>query len=162
MSKDPARPAPDHADVLLPPPALFGGALLFGLIFDWLLGWHLPMPFFARSMLAAILVGIGLVPLLASLKALHDAKTAIPPWKSTRQIVISGPYKFSRNPIYIGMTLIYIGLVIWFGSGTGLLLLLPILATLHFGVVLREEAYLTRKFGEMYKNYCATTPRWLQ
>ncbi len=152
----------DHANVLLPPPALFGGALLLGLIIDWLFGWHLPMPLFARSLLAIILIGIGAVPVAAALYTLNQANTAILPWMSTRQIVTTGPFKFSRNPIYIGMVLVYVGLVIMLGSGAGLVLLLPVLGVLHFGIVLREEAYLMGKFGEMYKNYCASTPRWLQ
>lgn len=162
MSKESSGHAPDHANVLLPPPALFGGALLLGLTVDWLFGWHLPMPVFARSLLALILIGIGAVPLIAALLALKQANTAIPPWLPTRQIVTTGPYKFSRNPIYIGLVLVYVGLVIMLGSGAGLVLLLPVLGILHFGIVLREEAYLTGKFGEMYKNYCASTPRWLQ
>ena len=152
----------DHANVLLPPPALFGGALLVGLALDWFLGWHLPMPLFARSLLAIILIMLGAVPLGAALYTLNKARTAIVPWHSTKRIIDSGPYRFTRNPIYVGMILIYLGLVIWLGSGTGFLLLLPVLFMLHFGVVLREEVYLARKFGEEYTAYCQQTPRWLQ
>lgn len=152
----------DHADVLLPPPALFGGALLAGLALDWLLGWHLPMPLFARSLLALIVIILGLVPIGSAVLTLQKARTAILPWHSTTRIISAGPFKFSRNPIYLGMVLVYIGLVILSGSGTGIVLLLPVLLTLHFGVVLREEAYLTKKFGEEYTAYSAQTPRWLQ
>lgn len=148
--------------MILPPPVLFGGALLAGLALDWLLGWHLPMPLFARSLLALILIVLGAVPLGAALLALRKARTAIIPWHSTTRLLSDGPYRHTRNPIYLGMILIYLGLVIWLGSGTGFMLLPPVLFTLHFGVVLREEAYLARKFGEAYTAYCAQTPRWLQ
>ncbi len=158
MPKDSA----DHAHVLLPPPALFGGALLAGLALDWLLGWHLPMPLFARSLLALILIVLGAVPLATALVTLHKARTAIVPWHSTSRIINDGPFRYTRNPIYLGMILIYLALVIWLGSGAGFMLLLPVLFTLHFGVVLREEAYLSHKFGEAYKAYCEQTPRWLQ
>lgn len=148
--------------VLLPPPVLFGGALGLGIALDWLLGWHLPMPLFARSLLSFILCGLGAIPAGSALAALRAAKTAIPTWKPVTALVTSGPYRYSRNPIYIGLILIYLGLVILLGSGTGLALLLPVVALLHFGVVLREEVFLKKKFGAAYQSYAESTPRWMQ
>lgn len=152
----------ETANVIAPPPVLFVGALVIGLVIDWLFGWHLPMPLFARSLLGLIVVLIGAIPLGLALIELRRANTPVEPWKPTRQIVTEGPYRFTRNPIYIGMSFIYLGLVIVFGSGAGFLLLLPVLVTLHFGVVLREEAYLAARFGKLYEAYCEKTPRWLQ
>lgn len=163
--KKPAQKAPERTDapaVVLPPPLLLGGALLVGLALDFVAGWHLPMPLFARSLLGIILCGLGALPAVTAIRTLREANTPVPTWLPVRQIVTTGPYRYSRNPIYVGLILIYLGLVIILGSGTGLLLLLPLVGVLHFGVVLREEEYLNARFGDAYKKYCASTPRWLQ
>jgi protein-S-isoprenylcysteine O-methyltransferase Ste14 len=75
--------------------------------------------------------------------------------------VVEGPYKVTRNPIYIGFVLAYFGLAIMLTSVWVLLLLIPVLIVLQRGVVEREETYLERQFGETYRKYQARVPRWL-
>ena len=76
-------------------------------------------------------------------------------------VVETGPYRFTRNPMYLGMVIIQIGLCLTF-SLDWLIFLTPILwAALHFGVVLREEAYLEAKFGAPYQHFKGRTRRWL-
>ncbi len=74
---------------------------------------------------------------------------------------LDGPYTITRNPIYIGLILVYFGLAIVMTSLWVLLLLIPVLMILQRGVVLPEEAYLERKFGDAYRKYKARVPRWL-
>ncbi len=87
--------------------------------------------------------------------------TSLPPGTPTRAIVTSGPYRFSRNPVYVAMLLILSGIglhkdCVWF------LLLTPVLfGLLHWGVVLREERYLERKFGSTYLDYKSRVRRWV-
>ena len=76
-------------------------------------------------------------------------------------LVVEGPYRFTRNPIYIGFVLVYLGFAIVLTSIWLLLLLIPVLFILQRGVVEREEAYLAGKFGEAYWKYQARVPRWL-
>lgn len=74
----------------------------------------------------------------------------------------SGPYRFTRNPIYIGLSAVYLGIAALAGSLWIALMLVPALFILQFGVVLREEAYLERRFGDDYRAYRARVPRWIQ
>jgi len=75
--------------------------------------------------------------------------------------VVTGPYHVTRNPIYVGFVLAYFGFAVMLTSMWVLLLLIPVLIILQRGVVLREEDYLERQFGEAYTKYKARVPRWL-
>jgi len=79
----------------------------------------------------------------------------------TTTIVDTGPYRFTRNPIYLAMLLGLIGLAIALNSLWLLLTLVPFVLVIRYGVVAREEAYLERKFGEDYRRYRARVRRWL-
>jgi protein-S-isoprenylcysteine O-methyltransferase Ste14 len=83
------------------------------------------------------------------------------PGKPATTLVTKGPYRVTRNPIYIGFTLLYFGIAILATSVWMLLLLVPLLIILQKGVVEREEVYLDSKFGEAYQKYQARVPRWL-
>src|SRR5437868_11453240 len=79
----------------------------------------------------------------------------------TTAIVESGPYRFTRNPIYLGMFLGLIGLAIAFDTLWLLMMLVPFALVIRYGVVAREEAYLERKFGDVYRGYRSRVRRWL-
>ena len=84
-----------------------------------------------------------------------------PPTRPTISIVDTGPYRFTRNPIYLGMMLALVGLAIAFDSLWPLVTLVPFALVIRYGVVAREEAYLERRFGEVYRGYGARVRRWL-
>ncbi len=79
----------------------------------------------------------------------------------TTAIVETGPYRFTRNPIYLGMFLGLVGLAIAFDSLWLLVMLVPFTLAIRYGVVAREEAYLERKFGDAYRQYRARVRRWV-
>ena len=81
--------------------------------------------------------------------------------KPTMSIVTAGPFRFTRNPLYLGVTLIYCGLALVSNTWWGFVLLVPVLLLIHFGVVAREERYLERKFGDSYRQYRASVRRYL-
>ena len=81
--------------------------------------------------------------------------------KSTMTIVTDGPYRFTRNPIYLGMFLGQTGLAIGFNNLWVLAMLIPFYLVLRYGVVAREEAYLEHKFGNVYSDYKSHVRRWL-
>jgi protein-S-isoprenylcysteine O-methyltransferase Ste14 len=83
------------------------------------------------------------------------------PGRPTTAITSSGPYRFSRNPLYVSLTLMFLGLTLAANTWWGLVLLVPVLMLMHFGVVLREERYLDRKFGETYRQYRASVRRYV-
>jgi protein-S-isoprenylcysteine O-methyltransferase Ste14 len=89
------------------------------------------------------------------------AGSNVPTNRPTITIVEDGPYRFSRNPIYLRMFLGQIGLAIAFDNLWLLILLVPFALAIQYGVVVREEAYLGRKFGDVYHNYCSRVRRWL-
>jgi protein-S-isoprenylcysteine O-methyltransferase Ste14 len=89
------------------------------------------------------------------------AGSNVPTNRPTTTIVESGPYRFTRNPIYLGMFLGLIGLTIAFDTLWLLVMLVPFALVIRYGVVAREEAYLDRKFGEVYRAYRSRVRRWL-
>ena len=85
----------------------------------------------------------------------------VPTSMPTTTIVDAGPYRFTRNPIYLGMIVGLIGLAIAFDSLWLLVALMPFALVIRYGVVAREEAYLERKFGDVYRRYRSRVRRWL-
>jgi protein-S-isoprenylcysteine O-methyltransferase Ste14 len=74
---------------------------------------------------------------------------------------MSGPFRFSRNPLYLALTLLYLGLTLALNTWWGIVLLVPVLIIMHWGVILREERYLEQKFGESYRQYRSKVRRYL-
>ncbi|HVD00411.1 MAG TPA: isoprenylcysteine carboxylmethyltransferase family protein [Candidatus Dormibacteraeota bacterium] len=148
-----------HPDVIAPPPLLFLGPLLAGL----LLGRLVRPP---RMPGPVRLLGL---PLLAAGAALggwffatmRRAGTPVDPYETPVALVTEGPFEYSRNPAYLCMTLIYTGVSLLAGAGWSLLMLPGVLAVVDRGVVRREEAYLEDHFGAAYREYRARVGRWL-
>ena len=111
--------------------------------------------------LGLALGGFGLFLILWAARRFSGAGTAIPPYRPTTALVTDGPYRRSRNPIYLGMAFIYLGVV----SGTvslGALVLLPlVILVMEFGVIRREERYLETRFGAAYRSYRSQVRRWI-
>lgn len=153
----------DHADVVIMPPLLFLGALALGALLSFVVPIG-PTPGSANRLaltVGATFVLIGFALAALSVRNFHLAGTSVVPSEPATALVATGPYRFTRNPIYIGFVLAYFGFAIMLTSMWVLLLLIPVLAILQRGVVLREEAYLERQFGDAYRNYRARVPRWL-
>jgi len=92
---------------------------------------------------------------------MQAAGTNVNPALPTIAIVASGPFRFSRNPLYLALTLLYFGLTLAFNTWWGIVVLIPLLIIMHRGVVLREERYLDQKFGETYRQYRSKVRRYL-
>jgi len=88
------------------------------------------------------------------------ARTNIDPYKPSTALVTGGPYRFTRNPIYVAMTLLYVGAALSFRIIPALILLPVALLLLQFGVIRREERYLEAKFGDRYREYRSSVRRW--
>ncbi len=87
--------------------------------------------------------------------------TNINPALPATTLVTSGPFRFSRNPLYSALTLLYLGLTLAVNTWWGIVVLVPLLTVMHRGVVLREERYLEEKFGGRYRQYRSKVRRYL-
>jgi protein-S-isoprenylcysteine O-methyltransferase Ste14 len=153
----------DYADVTVKPPLLFGAALALGYVLSlyWPLGPGLASPNALALTVGLLFIVLGFALAIFSVRAFRRAGTHVVPGEPATALVTAGPYRFTRNPIYIGFVLVYFGLSIVLTSMWVLLLLIPTLVILQRGVVKREEAYLERKFGDAYRAYKARVPRWV-
>ena len=127
---------------------------------------HLVFPLHIFPMTLAREIGVVCIlvscPLaLLTLRALSRAHTPVDPMKPTTALVTEGPLRYSRNPIYVALTLLYLGVAFLVNAWWILLLVVPVLLVIRYGVIAREEAYLTRKFGDAYRQYTAQVRCWL-
>ena len=151
--------------VRFPPPFLFAGALLLA----WLLETQvLSLPIMERPYPVPLLVTIGYVLVAAGLGVtawgmvtFARARTAIIPHRAASRLVDTGPYRFTRNPMYTGMTLAYLGGCLLLDSWWAAVLLPVALVLLYRLVVQREERYLAAEFGGAYEDYRRRVKRWI-
>ena len=151
----------DTAQVIIRPPLGWGFAVIVGLA----LNWFVPLPFLPADLpagwLGAMVFVLALALLAWAIVTITRAGSNVPTNLPTTTIVESGPYRFTRNPIYLGMFLGLIGLAIAFDNLWLLMMLAPFALVIRYGVVAREEAYLERKFGDVYRGYRSRVRRWL-
>jgi protein-S-isoprenylcysteine O-methyltransferase Ste14 len=154
--------ARDVAGVIALPPFIFLGFLVAATVLEAiaplpLLGTHA----IARYVVGAVLSLGGFVMIGLGTRRFVAAGTNIPPNLPTTALVVEGIYGRTRNPLYLGATLVYLGLSVAAGSLWALVLLVPLLWVINVGVIAREERYLDRKFGDAYRAYKARVRRWV-
>lgn len=148
------------AGVIAPPPILFAAGFCAGLLLDRTLP-RLPSGLTSGRITGTLLVAAGLGLAGWGFKTMQDTGTPVIPTQPTTRLVTTGPFRYTRNPGYAGMALLYIGLALLLNRLGPLLTLPGVFAALTRGVVEKEEAYLERKFGDQYRSYQAAVPRWL-
>jgi protein-S-isoprenylcysteine O-methyltransferase Ste14 len=171
----------DTPGVIAPPPLIYLGFLFIGwglaelgarpeaveagyswlaAGFGWLAaGFNLEIEVRRGIALTLIIAGLLLDGMAAGL--FRRRGTAVEPWKPSTVLINEGPYRFSRNPIYLGFALMQVGIGLWSDRLAVLLMVIPAIIATNNWVIAREEAYLTRKFGEPYERYLTQVRRWL-
>lgn len=155
-----SRDRADHPGVITHPPFLYAGSLAVGAVLDQLV----PLPVLSpgRGFGPGItLVALGLAIAVWCVLLFRRAGTNAPTHRPATAIVTDGPYRFSRNPMYVGVTVLSVGIALWANSWWMLGLLIPTFVIMNVGVVAREERYLAAKFGDEYLAYKARVRRWL-
>lgn len=150
----------DHAGVIAPPPLIYFGTLAVGLITNF----FAPITFLPGGInvtLGELCIVLGLGIAFSAFITMHRAGTPPDPGEPVRALVVGGPFRFTRNPIYIALALIYLGVTCIFNTLIALALLPIALATIHIGVIRREEKYLEIKFGDEYLQYKERVRRWI-
>ncbi len=154
--------APDVAGVIALPPLIFLGFLAVATVLEAILSLPVPVAHSLASYVAGVaLAAGGFVMIAIGTRRFAAAGTNIPPTLPTTALVVDGIYGRTRNPLYLGTTLIYLGLSVAAGSLWAIGLLVPLLWVINVGVVKREERYLERKFGDAYRDYKARVRRWI-
>lgn len=150
----------DHAPVRVVAPILFGSDYVVGALLQW---WR-PLPVFGSPMrwIAGVLLALPALALGAwSLANMHRAGTSPNPHQASKVLVEAGPYRVTRNPMYLSMVLVCAGLACAFRA-TWAVVLLPVAAWLvNRWVIAPEERYLTERFGDAYTAYRARVRRWI-
>lgn len=144
---------------MIPPPLWYAA----GLIVAWLLSKRLPIPVtpIAHAAVGWVCVAFGLAFVVPALIVFAKAKTSVAPVRPTTALVTTGPYRYTRNPIYVGLAFAYIGIAL-LASWLWAFALLPfVIACVHWMSVLREERFLEERFGVEYDEYKDKVPRWL-
>jgi protein-S-isoprenylcysteine O-methyltransferase Ste14 len=142
------------------PPVIYGASIIIGLAFHWI--W--PRPLLSGAALAAVgsaVVAASLLLLGAAVRRFRAAGTPVPARKPTTAIVRTGPYRFSRNPIYLAFSMLQLGIAIWVNSWWLVATLAGAIVLIHYVVIPREERYLEARFGDEYRDYRTSVRRWL-
>ena len=151
------------AGVIARPPFLYLACLVLGFALDRLL--PLPLAFLEVTLVrwtaGGGLIGVGIAIMAAGIRNFSHAATPVPSNRPVRALVTTGIHGWSRNPIYVCMFLLYAGIGLAARSPWVLILALPLVIVLRYGVVAREETYLERRFGDTYRDYKARVRRWL-
>ena len=151
---------PDRPDVVAFPGVLY--ALAFALAYCLTL--VRPLPFLAPEIArwAGAALGIaGAILILWGVASMRRGQTNIYPSLLATALVTTGPFRFTRNPLYVALAILYLGLTLEFNTAWGLIVYVPLALIMHYGVILREERYLERKFGQPYRDYCSRVRRYL-
>jgi len=150
----------ETSGVIAPPPLIY----LAGLVTGLLLSAAAPIPFLPRGLvqaLGAILIVTAVGVAFWGIREMRRAGTSVDPRDPTTALVTNGPFGFSRNPLYVSLTLCYLGIALAARSLWAIALLVVVLAVMQRGVIDREERYLEQKFGADYTRYKERVRRWI-
>jgi len=150
------------AAVHLPPPLIYLTAVIAGgLLHAFALPLHLELPMSARIGAAVAVGGLGVAMMAKAMGLFRRTGQDPRPWKGTPEIIAIGVYRVTRNPMYVGMALLQIGIGMGLANGWILVLVPPVLALVYATAIRHEEAYLESKFGDTYLAYKASVRRWI-
>jgi protein-S-isoprenylcysteine O-methyltransferase Ste14 len=150
----------DTAGVIAPPPLIYLSALAAGFMLNRRIGTG-SVPLKVRLPVGAVTLVAGVSLMRGFVQAFSRAKTPLDPYKPSATIVTEGPYRLTRNPAYLGMTLTYTGISVLIDAPWALVPLPIAVAVIDRGVIAREERYLERKFGAPYVDYKSRVRRWI-
>jgi protein-S-isoprenylcysteine O-methyltransferase Ste14 len=152
----------DGAAVRLPPPITYLVAVIVGvLLHAFALSLPLELTLGPRMGAAVAVAGLGIAMMAGAMGLFKRSGQDPKPWKSTPEIISTGVYRFTRNPMYVGLALLQIGIGIGLANGWILVLVPPVLVIIYATAIRHEEAYLEHKFGDTYSAYKTAVRRWI-
>jgi protein-S-isoprenylcysteine O-methyltransferase Ste14 len=151
---------PDAPGVIALPPVIYAIAILAAFVLQLLVPLEPPVSTPARWV-AGVVVVLGIGVSIAGRRAFERAGTNVNPMLPAKLVVANGIYRRTRNPMYVGMAIACVALALATRNGWLLIALVPVQVLMHWGVILREERYLSRKFGAEYEAYRRSVRRYL-
>ena len=154
------REKTDNPGVRIPPPLFYAAAVVGGWLLDrW---WSLPVGVDSvRPVFASLLLGGFLLLMGSAITSFRRRRTSVLPFRPATTLVIAGPYRYTRNPMYLGAALLVLALGFWLNTWWPILLLIPTLVIIQRYVIGREESYMRRRFGSEYDAYTRQVRRWI-
>jgi protein-S-isoprenylcysteine O-methyltransferase Ste14 len=150
----------DHPQVMVLPPLVFLGYLIGAFLMNWAIPFPIPWTF-ALRIVGGIAAIVGFLLGGSAFSQMTKAHTSPDPHQPSTALVIEGPYRFTRNPIYLGFLLIYLGLSLLGGTLWGVIAAPFLIWTVNHAVIHFEEKYLVEKFGESYRQYMSRVRQWI-
>lgn len=148
--------------VVVPPPLIFASLLAIGISIDrFLTGWTTFVPAMPRYLLGGLCCLGGAALIGWALGLFRRAGTPPEPWRPSSALVLGGAYRYTRNPMYLGMAAIYAAGALLLDSPTSAVLAVPLILIIDRGVIAREERYLSARFGDDYRRYIGQVRRWI-
>jgi protein-S-isoprenylcysteine O-methyltransferase Ste14 len=150
----------DHANVVIPPPVIHILSIaLSGVMNNY---YPLSLPRWAMLLWIGFVLSVAAIVItLWGMREFRAFSNPVAPNRPINQLMVSGPYQFTRNPLYLSLVLLQLGLGLLFLNGWMVLMLLPVVLIVRYYVVAREEAYLIRQFGSAYQEYQKGVRRWI-
>ena len=157
-----AKKEKDSPHVNFMPPAALFISFGVGAVFEFIFRWNFEFPgLAARIIIGLIFAAGGFVFMMFGHEKFKKEKTAIKLNQPARKLVMAGAYRYSRNPMYFGLSVMFIGIAVAAGSWSLLIAYLAWFSYLEFYAIPHEESYLKRAFGQEYENYCKKVRRWI-
>ena len=160
MAQQSPSSLPNHAGVWIPPPLLYVVPLLLARLLQTVI----PLPFLPPRIVqlpAGLLLASGITFCVWSIGLFRRLKTSLVPVKPTTALVLRGPYRLTRNPMYLGLLCLYLAAALWLNMVWALVLVPIVIGIVQHSVIKKEERYLEQQFGEPYRQYKAQVRRWI-
>ena len=151
------------AGVIAPPPLIALGAIVLGVLLDWLMPAYLLSALLTRNgriVISVLLIATGAALAVAARGTFVRLGTNVNPYRPSSVLVTTGIFAYLRNPMYVGLAFLVAGIGVALASDWTLVMLVAAALVIHFGVVKREERYLEVKFGDAYRRYKGAVPRY--
>jgi protein-S-isoprenylcysteine O-methyltransferase Ste14 len=149
----------ETAGIRILPPLYYVAGFVAGIALELAVPTHLP----SWLRVAGAILGTGLWLAFdgGAMRSFARARTPMDPRQPVTSLVTTGPYRFTRNPMYVGMAFLYLSFAAAFGMLWPIVFLFGVLVVIDRSVIAREEPYLERRFGQAYRDYSARVRRWL-
>jgi len=151
----------EHPRLVVNPFVIYLGFLALAALLQFLLPLPVIISLKAAHIAGAVILIVSFIFGLPALRLMFKARTSPNPGRPTTTLVLAGPYRFTRNPMYLGLTCMYAGLIVFLRLPWGLLFLPLVVWLITSWVVRPEEQYLEKQFGSEYTRYKKTVRRWI-